>query len=128
MDIRPREVTVPLYSAPVRPHLEYCVQIWDPQQRKDVGLLKKVHRRAMSMIRGLKHLSCADRLRELALFSLEKRRVQKDIFMAFQYLKEDYKQEQNQPFTHVDSDRTSRNGFKLKVRRFRGESFSLRRW
>ena len=112
----------------MRPHLEYCVQIWDPQQRKDVGLLKKVHRRAMSMIRGLEHLSCADRLRELALFSLKKRRVQKDIFMAFQYLKGDYKQEENQPFTHVDSDRTSRNGFKLKVRRFRGESFSLRRW
>ena len=42
---REKEVFVSLYSSLVRPHLQYCIQVWGLQQKKDVELLEKIQRR-----------------------------------------------------------------------------------
>lgn len=62
----------PLYSALARLHLEYFIHAWSPEHGKNVELLEWVQRRATRTIRGLKHLSYAERLKELSLFNLQK--------------------------------------------------------
>ncbi|PKU46392.1 hypothetical protein llap_3319 [Limosa lapponica baueri] len=97
----------------MRPHLEYRVHLWSPQDKKDVDLLERHPEETTKMIRGLEHLSYEDRLREVGLFSLETRRPWGDLIAAFQYLKGDYKKAGEGLFTRACSDRMRDNGFKL---------------
>ncbi|PKU43224.1 hypothetical protein llap_6462 [Limosa lapponica baueri] len=66
------------------------------------------------MIRELEHHSYEDRLRELGLISLEKRRLWEDLIEAFQYLKGHYKKAGEGLFTRTCSDKMRANGFKLE--------------
>ncbi|KAJ7413688.1 hypothetical protein BTVI_42808 [Pitangus sulphuratus] len=68
----------------------------------------------MKIIRVLEHLSCQDRLRELRMFILEKKRLQGNLRAAFQYLKAGHKKVRDGLFKRVYSDKTRKNGFKMK--------------
>ncbi|PKU38982.1 hypothetical protein llap_10714 [Limosa lapponica baueri] len=84
---RVRKAILPLYSALVRPHLQYCIQLLESSTHKGHGPVGVHPKEATKMMRGLEHLCYEDRLRGLGLFSLEKG----DLIASFQYLKEAYK-------------------------------------
>jgi len=84
-----------------------------------MDLLEQVQMRATKIIRGMEHLCHEETLRELGLFSLEKRRLWGDLIVVFQYLKGAYKKDGDRLFSIACCKKTRDNGFKLKKDRFR---------
>jgi len=118
---RSREILLPLYTA----HLKYCNQFWAPQFKKDEELLERVTRSATRMMRALEHLSYEERLRELGLFSLKKRRLRGDLTNAYKYLEGWCQEDGAKLFSVVPSDRTRGNEPKMKHLNIR-KNFTLR--
>ena len=107
------------HSALVRLHLEHCDQFWSPQFKKDVDRLEKVRRRAMKIIKGLENLLYKERLKELGLFSLEKRKVWGRPHHSFPVLKGQLQREDGSSlFTRSHVEKIRGNGYKLHWKRF----------
>ncbi|GAB0181280.1 hypothetical protein GRJ2_000593300 [Grus japonensis] len=116
---RSREVILPLYSTLVRPHLQYCIQLWGPQDKKDMELLERVQRRATKLIRGLEHLSYEDRLREFGVVQPGEEKAPGRPNCSLPVPEGAYRKDGERLFRRAWSDRTRGNGFKLKEDRFR---------
>jgi len=114
MDSSSREVILPLHSALMRPHLGYCFQFWAPQLKKDKDLLEAVQWRATKMIKGLE-----ERLSNLSLFNLGKKRLKGELINVYKYLKGGGRQMgEARLFSVVCSDSARSNDLKLEHRKF----------
>ena len=108
-----------LYNSLVRPHLEYCVQFWCPYYKKDIDKLERVQRRITKMIPRLRNKSYEERLKELNLFSLSKRRMRGDLIEVYKIFKGFDNINVNDYFTIDRTSVTRNNGFKIVGKRFR---------
>ena len=103
-----------LFTALVRPHLEYCNVAWSPRLKKDRNLIESVLRRGTKMIPGLRELEYEERLSKLDLPSMAYRRIRGDMIEVYKYTHEIYRTDQ---ILVLDTDTTRRgHNYKLKKR------------
>ena len=111
-------VLLKLYNSLVRPHLEYCVQFWSPYYQKDVDKLERVQRRLTKMIPRLRDMPYEERLKNLNLFSLSKRRMRGDLIEVFKIFKGFDNIDAGNYFTLDQSNTRRRHDFKVIGKRF----------
>ena len=122
-----------VYPSLVRTHMEFAVQAWSPQLKKDIEILGKVKKRATKLVPEIRNLSYSQRLKELGLTTLEERRKRGDLIEVFKIMHGFDNLDRSQFFTlvsEVHSHDTTGHNFciyrKFKNTSMRKEFFDTR--
>ena len=87
-----------LYNTYVRPHLKYCVQIWNPYLKNDIECIEKIQRRATKLVHGFDKMPYEQRLKALGLYSLQRRKLRGDFIETYKILTGKEKMKSDQLF------------------------------
>ena len=114
---REENIMMNLYKTLVRPHLEYCSQVWSPHYKADVRRIEAVQRRFTKLIKGCRSLTYEERLKKLQLNTLEYRRDRCDQIETFKIMKDLSKVNKHSIFERNTSTRTRGHNLKLTKQR-----------
>jgi len=108
-----KDMFLTLYSTYIRPHLEYCSQVWAPYFKNDIDVLEKVQRRATKLVWCIKKLSYEQRLEYLGLYSLSRRRQRGDLIETYQILRNTEDIDNRNFFIRADTVQLRGHNYKL---------------
>jgi len=109
-----------LYRTYIRPHMEFCIQVWSPYLQKDVQILERVQRKATKLVRGFEKIEYSERLERLGLTTLEERRRRGDLIEVYKILSGKERIEADQFFKPAPKEHDLRgNSMKLYQQRSR---------
>ena len=108
-----RTVILKLYKSLVRPHLDYCMQLWNPHFIKDKTMLEKVQAEATKLIPSLKDLPYQDQISRLNLTTLEDRRRRGDLIETYRIMHQIDKINPDTMFQRQSYDKTTGHSTKL---------------
>ena len=114
-----KDIMLPMYTSLVRPHLEFAIQFWSPHLRGDINKMERIQHRATKMIPELRFKTYPQRLEELKLISLERRRLRGQLIETYKYLNGFTKASPEGLFDRDPNQRNRNNGQKLQLKPFR---------
>ncbi len=109
------EIFKKLYTALVRPHIEYAHQVWSPHKKMDIDTIENMQRRATKLIPGMDNLSYIERLKKLKLPTLSYRRTRGDMIEVFKLLNNMYYYDSTNLLTLRDTSSTYTRGNSKKL-------------
>lgn len=128
-------ILIPLFKSLIRPHLDYCVQVWRPHLQKDIDVLERVQRRATRMICECKDREYIDRLKVCNLTTLETRRIRADLIEVYKIINKleginerDFFGRNKSRDTRGNSIKLFKKGFRLDIAKYNFGNRVVNEW